>query len=99
MWTCSCLVLLVDQEATTCWLVPLLLLPFSFESNYFAFVSTFAQGERNSMGLLLRERGMLASTNAALDEVMGTAQVRSWLPFVAPSAWILLYCCPEWSVG
>lgn len=32
------------------------------------------QGERNSMGLLLRERGMLASTNAALDEVMGTAQ-------------------------
>ena len=27
-------------------------------------------------GLLLRERGMLASTNAALDEVMGTAQVR-----------------------
>lgn len=30
------------------------------------------------MGLLLRERGMLSSTNAALDEVMGTAQV-GWL--------------------
>ncbi|KAI3429851.1 hypothetical protein D9Q98_010163 [Chlorella vulgaris] len=28
-------------------------------------------------GLLLRERGMLASTNAALDEVMGTAQAVS----------------------
>ena len=41
------------------------------------------QGERNSMGLLLRERGMLASTNAALDEVMGTAQVR-----LAASPWV-----------
>ena len=29
----------------------------------------------SNAGLLLRERGMLASTNAALDEVMGTAQV------------------------
>lgn len=31
------------------------------------------QGQ-NNMGLLLRERGMLSSTNAALDEVMNTAQ-------------------------
>lgn len=31
---------------------------------------------QGNAGLLLRERGMLASTNAALDEVMGTAQVR-----------------------
>ena len=46
------------------------------------------QGERNSMGLLLRERGMLASTNAALDEVMGTAQVR-----LAASPWVGL---PAW---
>jgi hypothetical protein len=33
------------------------------------------QGGGNA-GLLLRERGMLASANSALDEVMGTAQVR-----------------------
>lgn len=32
------------------------------------------QGQTSNAGLLLRERGMLASTNAALDEVMGTAQ-------------------------
>lgn len=32
---------------------------------------------QGNAGLLLRERGMLASTNAALDEVMGTAQAVS----------------------
>ena len=32
-------------------------------------------GQGSNAGLLLRERGMLSSTNAALDEVMGTAQV------------------------
>lgn len=36
--------------------------------------SPLLQGSGNA-GLLLRERGMLSSTNAALDEVMGTAQV------------------------
>lgn len=37
------------------------------------------QGQSSNAGLLLRERGMLANTNAALDEVMGTAQVRGVL--------------------
>ena len=36
-------------------------------------------GQGSNAGLLLRERGMLSSTNAALDEVMGTAQVRGWM--------------------
>lgn len=31
-------------------------------------------GNQSSMGLLLRERGMLATSNSALDDVMGTAQ-------------------------
>ncbi|KAL4429846.1 hypothetical protein ABPG77_010963 [Micractinium sp. CCAP 211/92] len=35
------------------------------------------QGQSSNAGLLLRERGMLANTNAALDEVMGTAQAVS----------------------
>lgn len=34
-------------------------------------------GQGSNAGLLLRERGMLSSTNAALDEVMGTAQAVS----------------------
>jgi hypothetical protein len=36
-------------------------------------------GQGSNAGLLLRERGMLSSTNAALDEVMGTAQVGGWM--------------------
>jgi hypothetical protein len=36
-------------------------------------------GQGSNAGLLLRERGMLSSTNAALDEVMGTAQVGGWV--------------------
>lgn len=39
------------------------------------------QGQASNAGLLLRERAALSSTNAALDEVMGTAQVRG-LPAV-----------------
>lgn len=50
------------------------------------------QGQSSNAGLLLRERGMLASTNAALDEVMGTAQVGR-----LPHAPVLPCChCGAW---